>query len=317
MIKKPNELINENQKIRMLIAGYPGIGKTTLALSAPKPLLVDVDLGINRVMASARKDFIQPNSYEELIEDLKGDLSDYETLVIDTGGKLLELMKNYVIKQDVKNAKKDGSLSLQGYGAVAREFSRFMDNCYYNLRKNIVIVFHAVEEKDEEQTKLRILVEGSTKNTVWQNVEIGGFMEIIGKKKTIGFDNCERYFAKASFGIKGVMEIPELDGTKPNDFLTKLFQLANNNIKKEAVFFEEQKKEYEKLMNEIVPQIEKMETKEDLTNMTKLIKETNHILTSEKELKHKFKEKVASLGYQWNGEKKEYEKISNNADITE
>ncbi len=317
MIKKPNELINENQKIRMLIAGYPGIGKTTLALSAPKPLLVDVDLGINRVMASARKDFIQPNSYEELIEDLKGDLSDYETLVIDTGGKLLELMKNYVIKQDVKNAKKDGSLSLQGYGAVAREFSRFMDNCYYNLRKNIVIVFHAVEEKDEEQTKLRILVEGSTKNTVWQNVEIGGFMEIIGKKKTIGFDNCERYFAKASFGIKGVMKIPELDGTKPNDFLTKLFQLANNNIKKEAVFFEEQKKEYEKLMNEIVPQIEKMETKEDLTSMTKLIKETNHILTSEKELKHKFKEKVAELGYQWNSEKKEYEKVSNNTDIAE
>ena len=317
MIKKPNELINENQKIRMLIAGYPGIGKTTLALSAPKPLLVDVDLGINRVMASARKDFIQPNSYEELLEDLKGDLSDYETLVIDTGGKLLELMKNYVIKNDVKNAKKDGSLSLQGYGAVAREFSRFMDNCYYNLRKNIVIVFHAVEEKDEEQTKLRILVEGSTKNTVWQNVEIGGFMEIIGKKKTIGFDNCERYFAKASFGIKGVMEVPELDGTKPNDFLTKLFQLANNNIKKEAVFFEEQKQEYEKLMNEIVPQIEKMETKEDLITITKLIKETNHILTSEKELKHKFKEKVAQLGYQWNGEKKEYEKISNNADTTE
>ena len=317
MIKKPNELISENQKIRMLIAGYPGIGKTTLALSAPKPLLVDVDLGINRVMASARKDFIQPNNYEELLEDLKGDLSDYETLVIDTGGKLLELMKNYVIKNDVKNAKKDGSLSLQGYGAVAREFSRFMDNCYYNLRKNIVIVFHAVEEKDEEQTKLRILVEGSTKNTVWQNVEIGGFMEIIGKKKTIGFDNCERYFAKASFGIKGVMEIPELDGTKPNDFLTKLFQLANNNIKKEAVFFEEQKQEYEKLMNEIVPQIEKMETKEDLITITKLIKETNHILTSEKELKHKFKEKVAQLGYQWNGEKKEYEKISNNADITE
>lgn len=317
MIKKPNELISENQKMRMLIAGYPGIGKTTLALSAPKPLLVDVDLGINRVMASARKDFIQPNNYEELLEDLKGDLSDYETLVIDTGGKLLELMKNYVIKNDVKNAKKDGSLSLQGYGAVAREFSRFMDNCYYNLRKNIVIVFHAVEEKDEEQTKLRILVEGSTKNTVWQNVEIGGFMEIIGKKKTIGFDNCERYFAKASFGIKGIMEVPELDGTKSNDFLTKLFQLANNNIKKETVFFEEQKQEYEKLMNEIVPQIEKMETKEDLITITKLIKETNHILTSEKELKHKFKEKVAELGYQWNGEKKEYEKVSNNTDITE
>lgn len=317
MIKKPNELINENQKIRMLIAGYPGIGKTTLALSAPKPLLIDVDLGINRVMASARKDFIQPNNYEELLEDLKGDLSEYETLVIDTGGKLLELMKNYVIKKDVKNAKKDGSLSLQGYGAVAREFTKFMDNCYYTLRKNIVIVFHAVEEKDDEQTKLRILVEGSTKNTVWQNVELGCFMEIINKKKTIGFDNCERYFAKASFGIKGVMDIPELDGQVPNDFLTKLFQLANNNIKKETLYFEEQKSEYEKLMFDITPKIEDMKTKEDLVEITNLIKNTNHILTSEKELKHKFKEKVAELGYVWNGEKKEYEKVSNNTDTTE
>lgn len=317
MIKKPNELINENQKIRMLIAGYPGIGKTTLALSAPKPLLLDVDLGINRVKARHRKDFIQPTSYEELLEDLKGDLSEYETLVIDTGGKLLELMKNYVIKKDSKNSKKDGSLSLQGYGAVAREFSRFMDNCYYNLKKNIVIVFHTTEEKDGEQTKLRILVEGSTKNTVWQNVEIGGFVEMIGKKKTIGFDNCERYFAKSTFGIKGIMEIPELDGQVPNDFLTKLFKQANENIKKETLYFEEQKGDYEKLMNEITPRIDEMKNKDDIVEMTNLIKNTNHILTSEKELKHRFKEKVAELGYVWNGEKREYEKVSNNTDTIE
>ena len=44
MIKKPAEMINETNKYRVLIAGYPGIGKTTLGLSAPKPLLIDVDL---------------------------------------------------------------------------------------------------------------------------------------------------------------------------------------------------------------------------------------------------------------------------------
>ena len=121
MIKKPAEMINTENKFRVLIAGYPGIGKTTLGLSAPKPLLIDVDFGINRTMASVRKDYIQPESYEELLNDLKGDLSDYETIVIDTGGKLLDLMKAYVIKNDIKNAKKDGTLSLQGYGAVGRE----------------------------------------------------------------------------------------------------------------------------------------------------------------------------------------------------
>jgi hypothetical protein len=310
MIKKPNELVNEKSKIRMLIAGYPGIGKTTLALSSPKPLLIDVDLGINRVMASARKDFIQPESYEELLNDLKGDLSDYETLVIDTGGKLLELMKNFVIKNDPKNAKKDGSLSLQGYGAVGREFSNFMYKCYYELKKHVVIVFHAVEEKDEEQTKLRILVEGNTKNTVWQNVELGCFMEMKGKSKVIGFDNCERYFAKASFGIRGTREIPELTGNVSNDYLTKLFEEANQNIQNESLYFEEQKKKYDELMEEINPLIEKMETKKDIEKITEKMKTVEHILTSEKELKHKFKEKLESLGYKWNFERKEYEKVS-------
>ena len=258
MIRKPAEMVNTENRFRVLIAGYPGIGKTTLGLSAPKPLLIDVDFGINRTMASVRKDYIQPESYEELLNDLKGDLSDYETIVIDTGGKLLDLMKAYVIKNDIKNAKKDGTLSLQGYGAVGREFSRFMNYIYFELRKHCVIIFHAVEEKQEEETKLRILVEGSTKNTVWQNVELGGFIEMRGDKKVIGFNNCERYFAKSSFGIKGNYTIPELNGTQQNDFLSKLFEQANKNIQEESKVFEEERKQYQEVMNALNPLIENM-----------------------------------------------------------
>ena len=200
MIKKPNEIVQtDNIKIRMLIAGFPGIGKTTLGLSAPRPLLIDADFGAARVNPKHRKDTIQPDTYEELLEDLKPEiLEEYETLVFDTGGALLELMKAYCIKQDPKNSKKDGALSLQGYGAVAKEFQRLMHMAYTQLKKHIVIIFHAKEEKDNDSTKLRILIEGQTKDTVWQSMDLGGFMEMQGSQRTIGFTNCEKYFAKGT-----------------------------------------------------------------------------------------------------------------------
>lgn len=306
MIKKPSEIINTESKFRVLIAGYPGIGKTTLGLSAPKPLLIDVDFGINRTMASVRKDYIQPESYDEILNDLKGDLSDYETIVIDTGGKLLELMKNYVIKNDIKNAKKDGTLSLQGYGAVGREFTRFMNYIYFELRKHCVIIFHAVEEKQDEETKLRILVEGSTKNTVWQNVELGGFIEMRGNNKVIGFDNCERFFAKSSFGIRGNHIIPELDANTPNDFLTRLFEKANQNIQEESKIFEKEKIEYQEVINKYTPIIENM-TADKVQEVSDLMQTIEHKLTSKKELSAKFKERLNALNMHYNRDTKQYE----------
>lgn len=309
MIKKPNEVVANTKKIRLLIAGFPGIGKTTLALSAPKPLHIDVDRGVDRVQAKNRCDFIQPETYEGLLEDLNGDLSDYETLVFDTGGKLLDLMKPYVIRQDSKNGQKDGqTLSIKGYGAVGKEFQRLMDYAFYQLNKNVVVIFHAKEEKDGDATKLRILVEGSTKDNVWQPMDLGGFMEMYNNKRTIGFSNCERYFAKGTHGIQGIIELPNLDDSSvPNDFLTRLFKQVNQNILDEQKYFEEQKKKYEEVMDEVVPMIEIM-TIDTVDQVVEKMKTVNHVLTSEKELKHKFKEKITELNLAWNKETKKYEK---------
>ena len=309
MIKKPNEVVTSKKKIRFLLAGFPGIGKTTLALSAPKPLLIDVDRGIDRVAARNRKDFTQPETYEELLNDLKGDLGDYETLVFDTGGKLLDLMKPYVIKKDSKNGQKDGqTLSIKGYGAVGKEFQRLMDYAFYQLNKNVVVIFHAKEDKDGEATKLRILVEGSTKDNVWQPMDLGGFVEMYNGKRTIGFDNCERYYAKGTHGIKGIIDIPSLDNGTPNDFLTRLFDKVNQNIEEEQKYFEEQNEEYKKVMNEISPSIENM-TEDTVNVVMEQIKNANHVLTSEKELKHQFKQKLDSLNMKWDFDQKKYVKV--------
>ena len=297
MIRNPNEIQEGAKKIRMLIAGYPGIGKSTLALSAPRPLHIDVDFGIDRIEPRYRKPYIQPKSYDEILEDLTPlNVKDFDTLVFDTGGKLIFLMSQWAIKKDVKYGQRDGSLSLKGYGFIGREFQRLMDYCFYELDKHIVVVFHAIEEKDGDNTRLRIKVEGQTKNTVWEPMDLGGFVEIQGNNRTIGFSNCERYFAKGTRGIHGVWQVPELGPDKPNDFLTRLFAQYNALSAAEVAQNAEEQEAYEAAMaegREIVAGI----TDADSANaaMSK-IKAVNHALTSKKEVNAAFNAKIKELG---------------------
>lgn len=297
MIRNPNEIQEGAKKIRMLIAGYPGIGKSTLALSAPNPLHIDVDFGIDRIEPRYRKAYIQPKSYDEILEDLTPlNVKDFDTLVFDTGGKLISLMSQWAIKKDVKYGQRDGSLSLKGYGFIGREFQRLMDYCFYELDKHIVVVFHAIEEKDGDNTRLRIKVEGQTKNNVWEPMDLGGFVEIQGNNRTIGFSNCERYFAKGTRGIHGVWQVPELGPDKPNDFLTRLFAQYNALSAAEVAQNAEEQEAYEAAMaegREIVAGI----TDADSANaaMSK-IKAVNHALTSKKEVNAAFNAKIKELG---------------------
>lgn len=322
MIRNPADIQEGQKKIRMLIAGYPGIGKSTLALSAPNPLHIDLDFGIDRVEPRYRKPFIQPQSYDEIRHDLAYDptmsevdkaaqlkeLEAFDTLVFDTGGKLITIISQWAITQNPKYGQRDGSLSLKGYGFVGREFVKLMDHCFYVLHKNIVIVFHAIEDKDGDNTRLRIKVEGQTKNNVWEPMDLGGFVEMVGKDRTIGFDNCERYFAKGTRGIHGLWKIPELNDHHPNnDFLTYLFSVYNQRSNEEVMRANEEKEAYEKAM---ATGKEILATCKDVDSLNAAIEKfgnIEHSLTSNDELNVLWKQKVAELGLKYNRQTKQYE----------
>ena len=297
MIRNPNEIQEGAKKIRMLIAGYPGIGKSTLALSAPNPLHIDVDFGIDRIEPRYRKPYIQPKNYDEILEDLTPlNVKDFDTLVFDTGGKLISLMSQWAIKKDVKYGQRDGSLSLKGYGFIGREFQRLMDYCFYELDKHIVVVFHAIEEKDGDNTRLRIKVEGQTKNNVWEPMDLGGFVEIQGNNRTIGFSNCERYFAKGTRGIHGVWQVPELGPDKPNDFLTRLFAQYNALSAAEVAQNAEEQEAYEAAMAEGREIVAGITDADSATAAMSKIKAVKHALTSKKEVNAAFNAKIKELG---------------------
>lgn len=318
MIRNPNEIHDGEKKIRILIAGYPGIGKSTLALSAPNPLHIDVDFGIDRIEPRYRKPYIQPKSYDEILEDLTPEnLKDFDTLVFDTGGKLISLMSLWAIKKDPKYGQRDGSLSLKGYGFVGKEFVRLMDYCFYELNKHIVIVFHATEEKDGDNTRLRIKVEGQTKNNVWEPMDLGGFVEMYGTDRTIGFSNCERYFAKGTRGISGVKKIPALSETSPNDFLTKLFEQYNAISAKELEKNAADQAAYEAAMIEgskIIAGVTDAETANESMAAFKAIK---HALTSSKELTAQWNDKIKACELTFDKVSKQYVPVPKKAEETE
>ena len=295
-IVKAHELDFSNKKIKMIIAGYAGIGKTTLSLSAPKPLLFDVDNGIDRVEAPYRKDTVIISDYETLLKDLQNENFDkYDTFVIDTGGKLLDLMKPYVIRQNAQNGQRDGELSMKGWGAVGQEFKRFTE-IVEKLNKHIVYVFHTREENDGELMKLRIAMEGSTKTKIWEGMDLGGFVEMQGKKRTIGFSNTERYYAKGTHGISGIYEIPTLGGEAENNFLSNLFAKVVEDLQNSTKALTTDMEIYENAMR-LKVFIDSVSTLEQVNQIIVRLKEIDHALTSEKELKVHLVNKAKELGF--------------------
>lgn len=67
LIKKSNELVIP-QTVKMMIYGQAGMGKTTVALSAPKPLLLDFDNGVKRVNTAHLEnvDIVQVDNWKEI-----------------------------------------------------------------------------------------------------------------------------------------------------------------------------------------------------------------------------------------------------------
>ncbi|OAV65589.1 hypothetical protein Barb6XT_02348 [Bacteroidales bacterium Barb6XT] len=92
LVRKPNELSTPST-VKAMVYGSAGAGKTTLALSAPKPVLFDFDGGVHRVNYAHQTDVIPPSSFAEALQAVSNDITPYETIVIDTVGKMMDISR--------------------------------------------------------------------------------------------------------------------------------------------------------------------------------------------------------------------------------
>jgi phage nucleotide-binding protein len=310
LIRKANQL-NIQSKIKCLIYGQPGIGKTTFAISSPNPLLFDFDNGVHRVNYAHLEnvDTVQIESYQNFLDVLdKENLSGYETLVIDTGGKALDYMADYIIKRNSKMGKANGSLTLQGYGERKAEFSSLVKRISL-MNKHIIFVAHRETKTEGDETRFIPQFGGSNYDSLVTELDLVGYMEAHGRERTITFDSTSRNDGKNTCNLAEIIKIQNIvdsDGlpTCENNLFTRHIIEAyekKQSVHKLAVI------EYNTLMTEIESQILEIIDSDSINRFIERINEFKHIGSSKQVSAVMVSKKANELGLVLNKETKKYE----------
>lgn len=288
LIRKPNELTVQT-KIKALIYGQAGMGKTTLALSAPRPLLLDFDNGVNRVNYAHQKDTVQITSFQEALDVMKEDLSEYDTIVVDTIGKMMDFIITKVC--GTSNPR------IQDWGRINQEFSSFV-RIASSLNKHLIFIAHRDVRKEGEDNVFVPAVREKTYSSIVTELDLLGYMDMNKNVRQITFNPTSKNDGKNTCNLPELIAIPvvvEANGTgKTNNFIeTAIIGTFNKNqvLRKEMV------EKYANVMEMIKSEISAITTPEMANAFVGKVNDFEHIGSSLQQAKTLVHAKATELGY--------------------
>ena len=301
LIKKANELVIPTT-IKMMLYGQAGMGKTTVALSAPKPLLLDFDNGVKRVNMAHLDgiDTVQITSWNDVQQVLQEDLSGYQTIVIDTIGKMMDFIITY--KCGTRQP------SIRDWGGINAEFS-WMTRTLSSLNKNVIFVAHRDTRKEGDDTVFIPALREKSYNSIVTELDLLGYLEMKSEngrqRRTITFDPTSRNDGKNTCNLPSVMEVPTIiDASgKPiakNDYIAS--RVINPYLTMLAAKKAETEK-YEKVIEEIKEQIELITDAESANNFIAQIDSFDHVGSSKAMAAQLINSKAKALNLKLNADK--------------
>lgn len=303
LFKKPSELTAKPGLVAM-IYGQPGSGKSTLACSAPWAVMIDTDGGVMRVNGAHQIPTLQVLTWEQIeaaMEEARN-TPEIQSIIIDTVGKMMAYLEDYIIRtasgKRVEVAYDGKSLSLKGFGKRKQMFSDFIRKAVV-MGKNVIFVAHDKEEKKAggEDTIIRPEVGGSSTNDLMKELDLVGYMEMNGNRRTISFTPTDRFYAKNTCDMPGVIPVPELINNKKeiikdNDFLAGVIANYNNRISTSL----QNNQKLEDLKQLIYANIEEVKTAEDANNYMHWVLGLEHVYNSKAIASRALANKAKKLG---------------------
>ena len=203
----------------MLVYGEGGVGKTTFASTAPKVIIADCENGSKYF---GLRGIDVPVALIENWGDMKEFLNvvrdgDFETIVIDPIGELMDKLKRFMIAMgDSKLVQKDGSPTMAGWGWLKKTLRDYL-KVLRDTGLNIIIVAHLEEKNDEERIVKRPKVETKLSEELVAMVDIVAYMTVVqdaegGEKRILIVDpSNDKYTAKDRTGRLGKVIEPDFD----------------------------------------------------------------------------------------------------------
>ena len=304
LIKKSNELVIPTT-VKMMIYGQAGMGKSTVALSAPKPLLLDFDNGVKRMnMAHLENiDTVQVTSWNDVQLVLQEDLSVYQTIVVDTIGKMMDFIITY--KCGTRQP------SIRDWGGINAEFS-WMTRTLSSLKKHIIFVAHRDTRKEGDDTVFIPALREKSYNSIVTELDLLGYLEMKSERgvqrRTITFDPTSRNDGKNTCNLPSVMEVPTIldkngNPTTKNDFISTriiapyLTMLQSKKAEQDA---------YNKVMADITGCLELIADADSANDFIAHIDDFNHVGSSKMKASMMLAAKAKELGLIFNKETKTY-----------
>jgi len=298
LIKKPTEL-SIPQTIKAMIYGQAGIGKTTMALSAPRPLLLDFDGGIHRVNLGHQADTVPVSKWQEANEVLREDLSAYQTIVVDTIGKMMDYIILYVCN--------GGIPQIKDWNRINMEFTNFTRNVSA-LGKNVIYVAHRDVRKEGDDNVFIPALRDKSYTAIVTELDLLGYVEAKETQRTITFNPTSRNDGKNTCNLPGLMNVPTVVDAQGNALPNTFFQsqiiapyIANQQKRIDAA------KAYDTVMEEISDNISLITDELSANDFIDRINTFDHVGNSKAIAGTLISKKARELGLILNKEKR-YEK---------